>query len=141
MSRLAMVSNRATLSQAAPHSRRGLGFAIGGDGFISPSGRTGTSQTLPRDGREYADAMRVSGSNRTLRRWLFLPLLVAGLVLLVLASMWRAAGGFTLGCVPTTGFGGPSCWWDQVPWVIHDVIRGVWSILTGQPLTRDLFPF
>ena len=37
--------------------------------------------------------------------------------------------------------GGTVYWYDQIPWVIRDVIRSAWSTATGQPPTHDLFPF
>lgn len=61
----------------------------------------------------------------------------------LLVAVVAVASSFSViaGCHQTTGFGGPSCWWDQAPWVIRGGIRTTWSILTGQPITRDLFPF
>jgi hypothetical protein len=60
------------------------------------------------------------------------------------ARAGRAGGdrnlNVTAGCKQTTGFGGGVCWWDEVPWFIRNLIRGLWSTLSGQPLTRDLFP-
>lgn len=78
--------------------------------------------------------MTTSGKRlRVRRRWLLL-LVVFAVVALSLFTV-------TVGCYPTTGFGGDSCWWDRVPWGIRDFIRAIWSTVTGQPETRDLFPF
>jgi drug/metabolite transporter (DMT)-like permease len=65
----------------------------------------------------------------------------------VLVALLSAVAGVALifgnvaSCSMTTGFGGAACWWDSVPWVIRDFIRDAWSALTGQPMSRDLFPF
>ena len=67
-------------------------------------------------------------------RWIVIWLLVFLVPILVFFNV-------AVACNATTGFGGPSCWWDHVPWLVRDAIRGAWSTLTGQPLTRDLFPF
>jgi hypothetical protein len=66
-------------------------------------------------------------------RWVVVALLV------VVVAPTLAFVSVVLGCSGTTG--GPSCWWDDIPWMIRDFIRSVWSTLTRTPMTRDMFPF
>jgi ABC-type transporter Mla subunit MlaD len=76
---------------------------------------------------------------RSVRRRRARRLLVLVLVVVVIAAAVFVA--LVVGCTGTTGHGGPSCVWDTAPWAVRELIRGIWAALTGQPETRDLFPF
>jgi hypothetical protein len=81
--------------------------------------------------RHQMGAVTASGRHHRARRlWPFL-LLVSAVVALGLFSLING----------TMTHGGMTYWWDEVGLGIRDLIRGIWSDLTGQPQTRDLFPF
>jgi hypothetical protein len=72
---------------------------------------------------------------RRVRRIALMALVLLVVVVLVVVAFLLYAS-----CDMTTYRGGASCAWDRAPWVARDIIRGVWSSLTGQPVTKDLFP-
>ena len=81
--------------------------------------------------RNQMGAETSSGRHHRARRlWLFL-LLASAVVALVLFTLING----------TMSHGGMSYWWDDVGRGIRDAIRGIWSTITAQPETRDLFPF
>jgi hypothetical protein len=81
--------------------------------------------------RNQVGAVTVSVRRRRARRlWLFLLLAIA----VVALGLFSLING-------TMSHGGMSYWWDGIGPAVRDLIRGIWSDLTGQPVTRDLFPF
>jgi hypothetical protein len=68
------------------------------------------------------------GFYRSRRRWLLFAVVASVIVVFSLIDAKMTHGG-------------PVYWWDQATWGIRDVIRTLWSMFTGQPVTRDLLPF
>jgi hypothetical protein len=80
--------------------------------------------------RAYAVAVTISTSrfHRSHRRWLVFVVVAFVVVAFTMVEAKMTHGGMVY-------------WYDQIPWVIRDAIRSAWSTVTGQPPTRDLFPF
>jgi hypothetical protein len=79
---------------------------------------------------DYAVAVAISTRrfHRSRRRWLVFSVVAFVVVAFTMIEAKMTHGGMVY-------------WYDQIPWVIRDVIRSAWSSVTGQPPTHDLFPF
>jgi hypothetical protein len=81
--------------------------------------------------RDQTGAVTASGRHHRARRLWLLLLLVSAVVALGLFGLING----------TMSHGGMSYWWDGLGPAVRDLMRGIWSNLTGQPMTQDLFHF